>query len=283
MDQELVGLGFGAGLVAALNPCGFAMLPAYLVLVVRGEGAPVLPAVGRALAATIAMALGFLTVFATFGLLTVSVASMVQRYLPLVTVLIGIAIVALGISLLSGQELSILRPLPRINRWAPTARIGSMFGYGMSYAAASLSCTIGPFLAVTAVSLRGGPHVRSLLVYFAYGAGMTLIIGVLAVGVAFANSAVVDRARRILPYIRAISGALVVLIGMYVGYYGLYEVRLFNANGNPNDPVITSAGRLQSVIVIWVYEHGARPWLLGLAVLVLCGVAAAWRKWTSGP
>ena len=38
MDQDLVGLAFGAGLVAALNPCGFAMLPAYLTLVVRGEG-----------------------------------------------------------------------------------------------------------------------------------------------------------------------------------------------------------------------------------------------------
>ena len=32
-----MGLAFAAGLVAALNPCGFAMLPAYLALVVRGE------------------------------------------------------------------------------------------------------------------------------------------------------------------------------------------------------------------------------------------------------
>ena len=38
VDQDLVGLAFAAGLVAALNPCGFAMLPAYLALVVRGDG-----------------------------------------------------------------------------------------------------------------------------------------------------------------------------------------------------------------------------------------------------
>ena len=37
MDGELIGLAFAAGLVAALNPCGFAMLPAYLALVVRGD------------------------------------------------------------------------------------------------------------------------------------------------------------------------------------------------------------------------------------------------------
>ena len=57
----------GAGLVAALNPCGFALLPAYLTLVVRTERAGVLTAVGRALAATVAMTLGFLAAFGAFG------------------------------------------------------------------------------------------------------------------------------------------------------------------------------------------------------------------------
>ena len=107
MQQDLVGLAFAAGMVAALNPCGFAMLPAYLALVVRGNGTGIPSAVGRALAATAAMALGFLAVFGTFGLLTVSLASTVQRYLPFVTVLIGIALVALGVWLLAGRELSV--------------------------------------------------------------------------------------------------------------------------------------------------------------------------------
>ena len=138
-----MGLAFGAGLVAALNPCGFAMLPAYLTLVVRGEETSQLTALGRALAATAAMAIGFITVFGAFGLLTVSAASTVQRYLPYVTVLIGIALVALGIWLLSGRELTVLpNPMARSRRWAPSARLGSMFGYGVSYAIASLSCTI---------------------------------------------------------------------------------------------------------------------------------------------
>lgn len=278
MDQELVGLAFGAGLVAALNPCGFAMLPVYLVLVVRGADTPPLPAVGRALAATLAMAIGFLTVFATFGVLTVSVASMVQRYIPWVTILIGAVLVGLGISLLLGREIWAFAPSTRTSRWAPTARIGSMFGYGMSYAVASLSCTVGPFLAVTAVSLRSGPKIEGLLVYFAYGAGMALIVGALAVGVALANSAAVDRASRILPHVKAISGTLVVLIGLYVGYYGLYEVRLFGANGNPRDPVIVAAGRVQGALAAWVHRHGALPWLLVLALVVLGAVGLAWRR-----
>ena len=56
MRSDALGLAFAAGLVAALNPCGFAMLPAYLALVVRGEGLSRASAVGRALTATAAMA-----------------------------------------------------------------------------------------------------------------------------------------------------------------------------------------------------------------------------------
>ena len=146
MEQRLLGLAFTAGLVAALNPCGFALLPAYLALVVRGERTSPLVALGRAMAATTAMALGFLVVFTTFGLLAVSVASTVQRYIPYVTVLIGIVLFALGAWLLTGRKLAALIPFSRSSRWKPTARIGSMFVYGVGYALTSLSCTIGPFL-----------------------------------------------------------------------------------------------------------------------------------------
>jgi len=264
-------------LVAALNPCGFAMLPAYLALVVQGENVGRRAAVGRAVTATAAMALGFLTVFGGFGILTVSAASTVQRYLPYVTVVIGITLVALGIWLLAGREITVRIGLARGARWAPTARLGSMFSYGISYAVASLSCTVGPFLAVTAAALRGGSVLGATAVYVAYAGGFTLVVGVLAVAAALASSAVVDRMRRIVPYVNRISGALLLVVGIYVGYYGLYEIRLFTGNGNPQDPVIAAAGRVQGAIAGWVHQHGAWPWLVVLAVLTLAALAAAWR------
>jgi cytochrome c biogenesis protein CcdA len=276
VDQDLVGLAFGAGLVAALNPCGFAMLPAYLALVVRGQGVGRRAAVGRALIATAAMSAGFLTVFGGFGFLTVSAASTVQRYLPYVTVLIGIALVGLGIWLLAGREITV-RGLARGARWAPTARLGSMFTYGMSYAVASLSCTVGPFLAVTAAAFRGGLVRGRMAVYVAYAGGFTLVVGVLAVAAALASSVAVDRVRRIVPYVNRISGALLVVVGVYVGYYGLYEIRLFTGNGNPEDRVIAAAGRVQGAIAGWVHQHGAWPWLVALAVLTIAALAAALR------
>jgi cytochrome c biogenesis protein CcdA len=276
VDQDLVGLALAAGLVAALNPCGFAMLPAYLALVVRGEDVGRRAAVGRAVTATAAMAAGFLTVFGGFGLLTLSAASTVQRYLPYVTVLIGITLVALGIWLLSGREITV-HAVASGARWAPSARLGSMFTYGISYAIASLSCTVGPFLAVTAAGLRGGSVLRGVSVYVAYAAGFTLVVGVLAVAAALASSAAVERMRRIVPYVNRISGALLVVVGVYVGYYGLYEIRLFTGNGNPVDPVVTAAGRVQGAIAGWVHQHGAWPWLVALAVLSVVALGAAWR------
>ena len=63
--------------------------------------------------------------------------------------------------------------------------------------------------------------------------------------------------RRILPLVNRISGALLMLVGLYVGYYGLYEVRLLNASdANPQDAVITAAGRLQGALAGWVHQHG---------------------------
>jgi cytochrome c biogenesis protein CcdA len=280
VNQGLIGLAFAAGLVAALNPCGFAMLPGYLVLVVRGQGSAagsVPAAIGRAVVATVGMALGFLTVFGVFGALTMAAAGAVQRSLPYLTMVVGIVLVAAGVWLLSGRTVRLLPP--GAARWAPTVRLGSMYGYGVSYAVASLSCTVAPFLAVTAASVRHGSFVEEVSVYLAYVCGLTLVVGVLAVAAAFASSALANRLRRVLPFVNRVGGALLVLVGLYVVYYGLYEVRLFHTHGNPEDSVIAAAGRLQGALAGWVHRHGAWPWVLALVVLTIGAlVTAGYRR-----
>jgi cytochrome c biogenesis protein CcdA len=273
VSADLLALAFGAGLVAAVNPCGFVMLPAYLALVVQGEATGTLAAVGRAAAATAAMAAGFVLVFGSFGLLTVSAATTVQRYLPVATVVVGAGLVALGFWLLIGRELTGLTSVTRRVERAPTARIGSMFGYGVSYAVASLSCTVAPFLAVTGAGLRGQSLWSTLSIYLAYAAGFTLIVGVLAMAAALTHSALAVRLRRIGRYVNRISGVLLVAVGGYVAYYGLYELRLFWGGANPQDPVIEAAARAQGAIAGWVHRHGGGPWLAATAVLMLVVLA----------
>lgn len=275
MNADLLGLAFAAGMVAAFNPCGFAMLPAYLTLVIRRSEGGRGVAVSRAILATAAMTLGFVAVFGLFGLLSVSVASTIQRYLPYGTVVIGAVLVGLGVWLLSGRELPGWS-IGAGGRWAPTVRMGSMVGYGVGYALASLSCTVGPFLAVTASSLRSGSAVGVFGVYLAYAAGISLVVGVLAVAVASAGAGTIDRMRRALPYVSRVSGAVLVAVGLYVAYYGWFEVRLFGGRGS-DDPVIAAAGRIQRTLAGWVYQGGAWPWLLALAAVV---TAAAWTAVT---
>lgn len=275
MNHDLFAVAFAAGLVAALNPCGFALLPAYLTFVI-GDTSPGRPiAVARAASVTVAMTLGFLTVFAVFGALTVPVASVVQRYLPLVTVVVGVCLVAMGLWLLAGYRLHL--PTSPPESWAPTTRLGSMFGYGAAYAIASLSCTVGPFLAVTAAGARSGSVAGAVAVYLVYAGGFALIVGTLAIAAAFACSSLATRLRRLLPVVNRVGGALVILVGVYVAYYGSYELRLFTAGGNPRDAVIAAAGRVQGILAGWVHHLGGGPWLL-LLVLLIAGTAVWTRR-----
>ncbi|HMG31585.1 MAG TPA: cytochrome c biogenesis protein CcdA, partial [Jiangellaceae bacterium] len=176
MTDSLI-LALTAGMVAALNPCGFALLPAYLTLLVRrtAGGNPV----GRALGATAAMTAGFVAVFGAFGLVVVPLALSLGTVLSWATVVVGAALVLLGVWLLSGREL--LVRLPRLGGGAPTGGPASMVAYGVAYAVASLSCTIAPFLAVTTSTFRLQSTPAGIAVFVAYALGMGLVVGVLAV------------------------------------------------------------------------------------------------------
>ena len=67
----------------------------------------------------------------------------------------------------------------------------------------------------------------------------------LATAVALANTSVTAGFRRLLPHINRIGGGLLVLVGAYVGYYGIYELRLYLGDGDASDPVIEAVGAVQ--------------------------------------
>ena len=164
IDGATLALALGAGVVAALNPCGFVLLPAYLSLLVIDEQPSRPVAVTRALRATAAMTAGFAAVFALFGLAVAPVASSVQQYLPAFTIVLGIALALAGAWVLAGRSITV----PRFGRRGTAARpltasIASMAGFGASYAIASLGCTIAPFLAVVVTAFRAGSIGEGLL------------------------------------------------------------------------------------------------------------------------
>ncbi|WP_244176963.1 cytochrome c biogenesis CcdA family protein [Streptomyces albus] len=251
-------LALTAGMLAAVNPCGFALLPAYLSLLVLGGGGEDTPSrttlVGRALTATAAMTAGFTAVFAVFGLVVAPVAGQVQRHLPWFTVVFGLLLGLVGIWLLAGRQLPAL--LPKLRRAPAVSRsLPSMALFGGAYAIASLGCTIAPFLAIVVSAFRGGSVLRGVVLFAAYAAGMGLITGAAALSVALTRTARVGGLRRLGGAASRLGGGLLLLAGAYVAYYGWYEIRALDG-GPVADPVVDGAGTVQRLLAGMLAEAG---------------------------
>ena len=265
-------IALGAGMLAALNPCGFALLPAYLTLLVTGGQPNRMVAVLRALRMTSAMTAGFRVFFSAFGVLFAPVASSAQRYLPWVTVVVGILLLVAGLWLLAGRALP--GPKPRLGGQGPiTGSVRSMFGFGVSYAAASLTCTIAPFLAVVVSAFRADSVLAGSALFLLYGAGMGLVVGTAALSVALAQQSLVHGARRLGRLVPTAGGVLLVLVGAYVAYYGWWEIRVLRG-GRTADPVIEAAAAVQQTLANAVASLGAGGLLVVVAALVLLVVGS---------
>lgn len=260
-------LALAAGLVAAFNPCGFALLPSYLAILLSGKGGVV-----RALRLSVAMTAGFVTVFGIAGLVISAATVSVQEHLPWVTVVIGGILVCLGVWLLSGRELLIR--IPRLNVGGPSNSFLALYGYGASYAVASLSCTIAPFLAVTGLVSGGGGFLTGLGAFIAYGVGMGVVVALLSLLVVLVQDAAVGKARAVLPWVSRASGGLLLVAGVYVAYYGWYELRV-NAGESADDPVIGAVTEIQGTVTSTLDAIGI--WWVSGAFIVAAGAAVALR------
>lgn len=283
LDAGSLSLALGAGLVAAVNPCGFALLPAYLSLYVLGD-APRSPAaaVARALRATAALTLGFAGVFVAFGLAIAPVAASVQAYLPAFTVVLGLLLALAGLWLLSGRRLPRL-PVPRRGQAGAGSPVvaswPAMTGFGASYAAASLGCTIAPFLAVVVTSFRSGSPAAGIVLFAAYAAGMGLTVGVAATAVALSRRGLVTSMRRASSLVPRLGGLVLAVAGGYVAWYGAWELRVLHG-GAGTDPVISAAARIQEWLATRTEAVGLTG--LALALAVLTTTALLVTRHTSG-
>ncbi len=223
---------FTLGMVATVNPCGFPMLPAYLSFFIGtdddgqrigtdddGQRIGTGSRVPRALLAAAAVSLGFMAVFTVLSVPLNAGVTTVYRVMPWLTIAVGVALVGLGIAMLLGYKPSIA--LPRLDRGGRDRRFGSMVLFGISYAIASLSCTIPLFLSV--VANRPGPAASALTVV-AYGLGMSAVLTALTLALALARESMVRRVRSVLPHVQRISGALLVAVGLYLVYYWVFNL-----------------------------------------------------------
>jgi cytochrome c biogenesis protein CcdA len=255
LDAPLA-LAFASGMVATVNPCGFAMLPAYLgyFLGLEGQDRDVQASVSRSLGVGLSVSAGFLVVFGVAGLAIYHLQASVYEWVPWATIVIGVGLAVLGFAMLRGFEPVI--SLPKMQKGGRTTGGGSMFVFGISYAIASISCALPLFTSAVVGTFRRENVVSSAAVFVAYALGMTLVLLALTVSLGMAKQGLVRRLRQALPYVNRVSGAIIIVAGLYLAHYGWYE-RGLRSSGRGDSTAVDTVTGWSADISTWVNDVGS--------------------------
>ena len=223
-----LGFAFAAGMVSAVNPCGFAMLPAYMGLYLGSEETTerswaTLIRLRRALFVGLVVTAGFILLFGVVGLAISAGAQPLVKYFAWIGLGIGVLLAIAGAWMVAGGNLY-AGFAERISvRMGNAGQQGTRgyFAFGLGYGTASLSCTLPIFLTVVGTTLTLGTILDSTFQFVLYGMGMGLVILVLTLSMAVFKSALVGRVRKVLPYIQPISAVLLLVAGAYIVFYWL--------------------------------------------------------------
>ncbi len=227
------GFAFIAGMVAAVNPCGFVMLPAYLTIYLRDESdvdedsslAGIAKRGTKAIYVSLAMGFGFVALFGSAGLLVSASQELVKEALPWIGLTLGILMALLGAYILIGgkiytgiaQQMADRVGDPRVSS------LGGYFLFGISYALASLSCTLPIFLSVVTSSFGRDGFMSGLIQFVAYAGGMAFLIMIVTIGIALFKSAILGPLRRSMQYVERVSAVILAIVGAYLVFYWLTE------------------------------------------------------------
>lgn len=218
------GYSFGAGMLAAVNPCGFAMLPAYLALYLGSnqEGtAPVLQRIGRAALVGVSVTVGFSTLFVLAGIVVSLGGTFLFPFLPWIGMALGLLLILLGLISFFGRVIAPSLFERLADRLAnPEQRsVRGFYLFGLAYGLASLSCTFPIFMIAAGSALLSGNLFRGTLQLVSYSLGMSTVILALTFAVAFLRYGIIGRLRRAVPYVQTAAAALLVFAGTTILLY----------------------------------------------------------------
>jgi cytochrome c biogenesis protein CcdA len=215
-----VAFAFGAGIVAAFNPCGAAMLPAYVGYQLGGgsETSDPLRAVLRGFYLGGVVTAGFVVLSLAVGLIITVGGDAVFNIFPFAGLGVGIGIALLGLWLLiSGKHMEILAAT-RVS-----SSVKGVFIFGMAYATCSLGCAFPVFLAAVGIlagqSLGDLDLLASLLRFASYGMGMGMVLTGVTLGVVFFRETVSQLLRLVFPYIGVAGNLALMGAGSYLIWY----------------------------------------------------------------
>ena len=224
-NSDRLWLSFGSGLLAAVNPCGFVLLPTYLMyfLGVSGRPGTQRATVRRALLVSVALSAGFMTIFIIVGGVSRLFTDWLNQNAKYVSLLIGVALVILGIAILFGYRLPF--STPKLETGKRDQTVASMYVFGLAYAIASIGCTIGPFSATVLGTIDTDGFFQGIIAIVLYGLAMSLLITTLTVTLALAQGGLLKSLRIGMTYVEIASAVIMILSGLYLTWYWFNDIR----------------------------------------------------------
>lgn len=220
MSQHLIFLmvfAYAAGFAAFANPCGLALVPAYIGYYL---GYRDYERLGRQVAGGLLAGgmttLGFMLVFLVAGVVFSLIGSIIILYVPWIALVIAFSIILLGIYFLLGGKISVR--IPNFKVKLREHSVTSFFLFGMGYAAASLSCTLSLFLLIVLQALAVGSFVGGLLIFLTYTLGMGSAMIGLSVALSLSNFMLSSFFKSVSRHIGKVGGIVMILSGFYLLY-----------------------------------------------------------------
>ncbi|MCL6597042.1 MAG: hypothetical protein K6V73_12685 [Firmicutes bacterium] len=208
----------------AFSPCGIAMLPATIGLVLGQGGGdrrpPPQSRIAQGIGIGLSLGLGFSVVVALIAVLFGLLARPILRLLPAAMVALAISLVVLGI-LFALNRLSIGLPTQTLSESVRSWGVGpsgTFVAVGAAYGLAALSCTLPLFIALLA-EVAGTGWEGTLAIILAFAVGESLVLTLVAVGTALWRLAMERAIRVVLPYVGRVSGIIVAGAGLWILYY----------------------------------------------------------------
>ena len=148
-----------------------------------------------------------------------------------------------------------------------------MFLFGVSYAVASLSCTLPVFLTVVATQVTRGSFTSGVATFVAYASGMALVLMAITVALAVGKWSLVAGLRGAGRSVGRVSGAILVATGSYIVWFWIVSIRSGPQALAEVGPFAFVEGLSQAVQN--AVAQAPLVWGLGLAGVVGVAVVAA--------
>ena len=255
---------FILGVMAAVNPCGFVLLPTYLVYYLgtelNREDESKTTTLRRGLSVGTAVSSGFVGLFLVVGIISRAFTTVISENAKYAALVIGLALVAMGIAMLFGWKLPIAQPDLSVQRKRTT---WNMFLFGIVYAIASIGCTIGLLISVILGSINRHGFVSGVISIVLYGLGMGLLVTSLTVALAFARVGLVSTIKKSFKWFDKVSAVFVVLTGLYLSWYWLGAI-----TDRGTDGITSRVERWQTKVVQFLQDAGVYPLLVVFCLVI---------------